>query len=87
MSKEDKMAAIKDQRFSSTNCKMLLGHADWSESELRTIQQSSDQNAQNYFHKLAEIRSFKTKNLLDKAFMNMDCQSELSQFILCLVTN
>jgi len=42
MSKEDKMAAIKDKKISSTTCKMLLGHADWSESELRTIQQSPD---------------------------------------------
>lgn len=44
-------SGIKEANFS---CKFLLGNADFSESELRALAQSSDENAQEYYHKLAE---------------------------------
>jgi hypothetical protein len=73
MSKAEKMAALNNRKISTTTCKVLLGHADFSESELRTIAQSPDKNAQDYFKKLVDSRHIKMKNLIERAHMNMDC--------------
>ena len=75
MSKELKGQALhalrfKPQQFSH---KVLLGKADYTPSELRSLNQSPDSHARDYLIKLTTHLRDKNKSMMQKNLINMDC--------------
>lgn len=75
MSKEDKGQALhalkfKPQQFSH---KVLLGKADYTPTELRSLNQSPDSHARDYLAKLTSNLRNPNKAIMQKNLVNMDC--------------
>ena len=89
-SREEMQAAMAKSGLKETNfsCKFLLGNADFSESELRALALSSDEGAQEYFHKLVDTtKMIQGKIQLNKAYLRLDCQREMIKMLACYMQN
>lgn len=89
MSKEEKGIALQSLKIkpSKLSQKVLLGKADFSLTEIRTLKQSPDSGAREYITKLTQGMKNNNKAIVQKTLMNMDCQRELSHLALCFVQN